>query len=210
MIVSLALPFAASTALADGGINTKPLLKESVAGNAGLELVMPSIVETVNQNEYPTKITTKFKVYAAGTTNKLFTTPQRKFTPPAHPCASPVWDDWDWDVTFIGEDNSHTGMAINFYVECETAGGQFKEASATYLYMADTSQAGSAWAEQYSRNLISVNLLDWDDDQQDEVHLIVSNEDDTTETAKVIFLDKLTGDQESSKSYAIVNVVLPF
>lgn len=208
ILVCSALPFAINTAAAEQFINTEPLLKEVVAASPGLELIIPSIIETdTNADEYPEKITTKFKVFRAGSNSKLFTTPQRKFTPPAIPCNNIVWMDWDWELDFIGEDNTHTAMAMAFYVECQQPNGVYKEAAKAYIYVADTTQAGSGWAKSWPKDLLSVDFVDWDNDQQEEVKVVLITESSGGEKIRVIFLDKMTGNVESDKSYSALQLV---
>jgi len=210
LIVLVSLPFAVSSASAEELLNTKPLLKEAVAANPGLELIMPSAVESITPSGYQEELKMKFKVYAAGTLNLLFATPQKKFTPPPVPCNNPHVVDLDWDVGFAGEDNSYTAIGVSFYVECQELNGTWKEDAGAFVYVADTSQSGSAWAKSWNAQLISLNILDWDDDQQDEVQVVLGSETNSQEKMKILFIDKMTGDVESQKSYTYLNVNYPF
>jgi hypothetical protein len=205
ILACLALPFAFSSAGADEFIDTKPLLKDAVAGSQGLEFVAPLFVEIDNdQDFYPDKITAKFKVYTAGSTNRLFNTPQKAFNPPAQPsCANAFYDDWDWLPTFFGENNTHTGVGIQFIAECEN-NNTFKEVSGAFVYVADTRVAGSAWAKTWNQELLSVAFVDWDDDQQDEVMVVLGVLTNSAFKSRVIFIDKLTGVVESDKKYPLL------
>ena len=129
----------------------------------------------------------KFNVFAAGTTNKLFTTTARGFVPPAIPCEAPSWVDWDWDVKFLGaDDNTHSGIALKFYVECEGE-GEFGEVDKSFLYMADTTEEGGAvWAQAWSWNGIAFDIGNWDNDEAEEVQVVLGREGDAGETGRVI------------------------
>jgi len=208
VLACLTLPFAINTAAAEQFINTVPLLKEVVAGSPGLEMIIPTITEIdTNADQYPEKITTKFKVFPAGSSSMLFSTPQRKFTPPAIPCNNIVWMDWDWDLDFIGEDNTHTAMAMAFYVECQQPNGAYHESQAAFLYVADTTQAGSGWVRTWPKDLLSVDFVDWDNDQQEEVKVVLVTESNNSAKIRVIFLNKITGSVESDKIYSALKFV---
>lgn len=204
ILACLALPFAFGSAGADPLIGTNVLLKETVAGSQGNELITPVFDEQDNdQDFYPDKITVKFKVYTAGSTNKLFNTPQRAYHPPAQPsCANSFYDDWDWEPVFFGENDSHTGVAIPFEASCENSNTQ-KEVYGTFVYVADTSQSGSAWTKSWGQELLGVDIVDWDDDQQDEVEVILGVQTNAGLKLRTVFLDKLTGAVESDKKYLV-------
>ena len=204
ILACLTLPFVFGSASADPLIGTKALLKDTVAGSPGNELITPVFDEQDNdQDFYPDKITVKFKVYTAGSTNKLFNTTQRAYTPPAAPfCANSFYDDWDWEPVFFGEDNTHTGVAISFEATCENSNTQ-KEVYGTYVYVGDTTQAGSSWAKSWGQELIGIDMVDWDDDQQDEVEVILAVPTNAGLKLRTIFLDKETGAVESDKRYLV-------
>ena len=187
-------------------ISTKPLLKDAVASNPGNEIIMPVLGEfDDNGDDYADRLTFKFKVFGAGTTTKLLTTPQKKFVTPQSPCTNPQFNDWDWDLEFFGEDGSHTGMILSFFVEChDNADGFFKEDYGTFVYVADTTQAGSAWGKSYGPEAVSADFVDWDNDGNNEVKIVLVTEGDTDEKLRVIFLKKGSGAVESDKKYTIL------
>ena len=143
-------------------------------------------------------------MYTAGSSNKLFATPQRSFTPPAAPiCSNAFFEDWDWEVKFFGENNTHTGLAFQFDAECRN-NNTSKEAIKSFVYVADTTKSGSAWAKSWSSVLINVDFVDWDNDQQDEVMVVLAVHVNSQVKSRVIFLDKLTGAVESDKKYPLL------
>lgn len=207
VLAFFAVPFDLNSAVASELLNTKSFLKDVVAASPGMELIMPLIVVShIDGDEHEDKFTTKFNVYPAGTDTKLFATPERRFIPPATPCAVPTFPETDWHVEFFGENNTHTGLGLTFEAECVENGGEYKAAFGAYVYVADTTQAGSSWAKSWNRDLISVDFVDWDDDQQDEVKVVLAIDTEVNTMLRVIILDKLTGAIESSKKYKAVQI----
>lgn len=208
VVASLALPFVSLSTYASEFLDTKALLKETVAGNPGLELVMPWIIEVdSNLDLYPEKLKVRFRVYAAGTTNKLFQTPLKSFFPPAMPCANPGYSDWSWEPEFFGENDTYTGVALSYYAECEENGGGWNEAAGAFVYVANTAQSGSGWSASWNLPIVSVDVVDWDDDQQDEIKVVLLTENAGVEKLRVIFLDKLTGATESDVKYVGIEII---
>lgn len=205
ILACLALPFAFNSAGADDFIDTKALLKDAVVANGGNEFIAPLFVEIDNNADfYPDKITVRFRVYTAGSLNKLFATPRKNFTPPAQPsCANAFYEDWDWEPTFFGENNTHTGVGIQFLAECENS-NTHKEAHGAFVYVADTRAGGSGWAKTWNQELLSVDFVDWDNDQQDEVKVVLGVLTNSEFKLRVIFLDKLTGAIEADRKYTVL------
>ena len=205
LFAGLALAFGASSVGASELVNLKPLVKDAIASNPGMEVIVPVIEEfDDNADFYPDRITVKFRVYAAGTLQKLLTTPQRRFNPPANPCQNPSFTDWDWEADFIGEDNISTGISLVFEVECSESGGGFEEGYGTFVYVANTGTTGSGWAKTWSREAAAFDLVDWDDDGTLEVMVVLAHEVGNTETLRYVFLRKGNGVVESDRSYTAV------
>ena len=164
-------------------------------------------VSDPDEDDVINKFTTRFKVYAAGTDNRLFNTPRKNFIPPASPCTTPIYTESDWYLEFFGEDNTHTGLAITFEVECSEEGLGYQSRFGSYLYVADTTQSGSGWSKSWPNELVSAEILDWDDDQQDEVKVVFVVESDASADLKIMFFDKVTGSKESSQKYTAVKLI---
>ncbi len=210
---ALILLFASSGANADEFLDGKPLLKDAVSTSAGLELILPLIDEVDNTGDgYPDQIFVKFNVFTAGTTNRLFDSTPRGFVPPSIPCTTVATGslDWDWDITFVGEDNTHTGLGLLFYTECfDESDGQFKEAIKTLFYMADTrSNSGISWAQAWPWDALGFEIVNWDGDAQEEVVIYLANENDVTGRAEArpVILRKADGTPESDRRYTILRV----
>ena len=206
VFAAVASILACSNVLADEFLDTKSLLKDVVASNAGTELIVPFFKEVDNNgDDYPDKIAFNFKVYDAGTTSKLFATTKKQFVPPANPCANPSFLDWDWDASFVGEGDDYTGAVISFYVECfDSVQNDYFEEYKTFLYMADTSSSsGTVWSKIFAWETLSVDIVNWDADGADEVQLFMVQEADTSERGRVVFFNKTTGVKESDKQYQI-------
>ncbi len=213
---SLLLVAAFQNVAADEFLDLKPLLKEVVGSSPGMEMILPLIDEIDNTgDEYPDQMFFKFNVFNAGSTTLLFSTTPRGFVPPAIPCTTPSFVDWEWEIEFLGEDNTHTGLGLLFGVECfDEADSTNKETFKTFFYMADTStNGGVSWAQAWPWDSLAFELLDWDSDGQDEVVIYLVGESNTGTTnpsgvgeVRTVILNKTDGTPESDRRYRVVRV----
>ncbi len=186
-------------------VDGRPIFKDVTSSNSGIEMIVPFIeVFDTDADDYPNRIRMQFRIFDPDTDTKVYGNTRRRGEDlPPIPCVNPADYDYDWDLEFLGEGNSYTGILTVFYVECiETATGDYHERTNAYLYMANTGTAnGNAWLRRWSQDAASAHITDWDVDSDEEIALVLVNETDTTETVTIKFLNKVSGNQEFSERY---------
>jgi len=208
-LACFALPFVSYSASANDFLNTKSFLKDVVAGNPGNELVIPYIVEVdANEDLYPEKIKFRLRIYPNDSATRLFQTPLRSYFPPALPCANPINPDWSWEPEFFGDNNTHTGVAVSFQSDCDEAGVGYQSVEGSFVYVADTTAPGSGWSKSWDQPIVSADFVDWDDDQQDEVKIVLLAPSSGGKiNLQVVIADKITGAIEFNEKYLGIQVI---
>jgi len=194
-------------------VNWKPLLKDSVAGNPGLESIIPLINETDTDSDgVPNKVALAFNVWAAGTSTWLFKTEKRVVALPLVPCADPdlVSIDAEDVIKFTNETGGRTNMIFAVNVHCEESGtGEGKDAYKTIVYSADVTKSpgegGDSWIKSWNKEALSFNLLDWDEDSQKEIILTLIIDSETSSDARVMIFNQSDGTKEADNKYRISN-----
>ena len=191
-------------------LNWKPLLKDSVPGNPGLESIIPLINLTdADADGVNEKVVLAYNVWAVGTNTKLFKTVKRRIDLTV-PCMDPVSGDSDVELKFLDETGSRSHMIFTVGIFCTESGTLVeKTAYKTIVYSADVSRSpgegGDSWVKSWNKEALSFDLVDWDDDAQKEIILTLLVEQDTSEDIRVIALDPSNGTKEADNKYRIAN-----
>jgi len=199
------------TAQTDDFINSKPLLKDSVPTNPGLETITPLLnFRDTDSDGYPDKVVIAYKVWAAGTYTKLFTTVARPVALPKPACNNPIEIDKDEEIRFLKETGGRTHMLLQLSVYC-TESGTFmeREASKSIVYSAQVSKSpaagGTSWLKAWNKEAMSFDMVDWDNDSQKEIILTLVVDQASSADARVIAINQPDGVIKADNKYRIVN-----
>ena len=173
-------------ALVPGSIlDLAPLFKESVASNAGIEMVHPYLDQVdADGDGVMDSVNLRFNVYPADSTTRLFGTPTRRVDFP-RPCTNP--GDYRWSeisaIKFLGGDTPRSHLTISLAAGCIEADApyDYKEAYKTVVYSAAVdAPAGSVWQKAYNgagmSNFDEVNV-DGDADKELVLGLLINRPD---------------------------------
>jgi len=191
-------------------LNWKPLLKDSVPGNPGLESITPLINETDKDSDgVPDKVALAFNVWTVGTNTWLFKTEKRVVVLP-QPCIDPVSSETDVDVKFLDETGSRSHMIFTIRMFCTESGTLVEKAAyKTIVYSADVSKSpsdgGDSWIKFWDKEAESFDLLDWDNDSQKEIVLTLAIDSETSSDARVMIFDQSDGTKEADNRYRTEN-----
>lgn len=165
-------------ALTQGSLlDLAPLFKESVASNAGIEMIHPYLDQVdADADGVMDSINLRFNVYPAESAARLFGTVTRKVNFPS-PCINP--GDYRWSeisaIKFLGADSPRSHLAISLAAGCieVDAPNDYKEATRTFVYSAAVDvPAGSVWQKVYDGvSMVSFDEVNVDGDADKELVL---------------------------------------
>ena len=213
LIALVATLFIWHPAQSDYFINFKPLLKDSVPTNPGLETITP-LINTLdtNMDGYPEKVDLAYNVRAAGTNAKLFQTVKRRVDVPPIPCTDPLTGLTRLDIEqkYTREGGDRTNMLVAFEVGCfDNSTNRSTMAYRTVVYSADVSMSpaagGDSWVKSFDREAMSFDMLDWDNDTEKEIILTLFVDHDTSTDLRVLMFNKDNGTKEADNKYRIGN-----
>lgn len=185
----LAAALSSGAAIADQALlKAKPFFG-NFHGN-GTEVALPLIIETDNnQDGYPESITIRYRVFTAGTTSLVSTTPAQTFPTPSLPagCTPAGPNFFDFSDTFFtrrrqatlnssgvlvdASNRIHTAMSMK--LECFD-GVDVQFTSASFVYSADMSGATANWVKYFTNiEIAGLNGIDTDNDLVNDVTSII-------------------------------------
>jgi hypothetical protein len=183
--------FVCASATANSGefAFVKPLFKDLTPGSPGDELTITPLLNWVDTdaNSYPDKLKLAFNVWDAGTNTSILQTDKITVTPPPLPCTNPAYIDDDLGIKFMGASAPSTvHMILGVEIRCEETGtGQFSENYKAIWYSANI-VTGSSYVKVWKDwEVFGTNDVDWDDDGNNELQLLLEKENAAGDTAKV-------------------------
>ncbi len=177
----------------------------------GLEVAMPLIVENDNnQDGYPESITIRYRVFTAGTTTLVSSTPPQTFPTPGLPagCTPTGPNFFDFSDTFftrrgqaqldstsnLVNASNRIRSVMNMELQCFD-GASDQVVTAAFVYSTDLSGATPNWKKYYTDAVIAgTNGIDTDDDLvNDMVAIVLIKEVANGENSLVLLINNQTG-----------------
>ena len=183
----------------------EPMFKDLTPGVPGDELTITPQLGWVDNDgdDYPDKLRLAFNVWEAGSKTKLLQTDKITVNTPTLPCLAPTDIEEEVGIRLMGASSpNRVHMLVDIEVQCDDGVNFGLEAEKAIWYSANV-ETGSSYKRAWPGwGVFGSNSVDWDDDGNNELQLILENNTATGDTTKfrVIYM-RFGGKVEADNTY---------